>query len=60
MYSQCNANGNQYVLLDDIIDYRHDHTAITCDGQTTMRADGQTYMKANGKTVPHHGRISLT
>ncbi len=39
MYTQCNPNGNQYVLLDDIVDYCHDHTAITRDGQTTVRAD---------------------
>jgi hypothetical protein len=45
MYTQCNPDGNQYVLLDDIIDYRHDHMAITHDGQTTVHADGWTYMK---------------
>jgi hypothetical protein len=72
MYAQCDPDGNQYALLDDIIDYHHDHTAITCDGQTTVRADGWTYTKKStikwhlccqwkdGSTVPHHGRISLT
>ncbi len=45
MYAQCDPNSNQYVLFDDIIDYRHDHTEITRDGQTTVHADGRTYMK---------------
>ena len=45
MYAQCNPDGNQYVLLGNIIDFHHDHTAITHDGQTTVRADGWTYMK---------------
>jgi hypothetical protein len=45
MYAQCDPNGNQYVLLDKIIDYCHNHKAITREGQTTVCADGWTYMK---------------
>jgi hypothetical protein len=28
MYAQCDPDGNQFVLLDAIIDYRHDETAL--------------------------------
>ena len=45
MYAQCDPVGTQYILLDELIDYKHDKTAITRDGQMTVRSDGRTYMK---------------
>lgn len=34
MYAQCDPDGNQYLLLDDIIDHRHSDTAIKLADQT--------------------------
>jgi hypothetical protein len=45
MYVQCDPDGNQYVLLDSIIDHRRLVTAITPSDQKVVRPDGLTYMK---------------
>jgi hypothetical protein len=45
MYVQCNPDGNQYVLLDSIIDHRQLDTAIRPPDQKVVRPDGWTYMK---------------
>jgi hypothetical protein len=45
MYAQCNPDGNQYVLLDSIIDHRQLDTAIRPSDQKVVRPDGRTYMK---------------
>jgi hypothetical protein len=32
MYTQCNAEGNQYLLLNEVIDWRRDNnTAVACN-----------------------------
>ena len=43
MYSQCDPDGNQYVLLEDIIDHRKRETAISLADQDVVRADGRRY-----------------
>ena len=37
MYAPCNPNGNQYVLLDSIIDFRRSTTALCCVDQKTTQ-----------------------
>ena len=38
MYAQCNVNGNQYLLLDQLVDHQKDDTAITLKEQTVHHA----------------------
>jgi hypothetical protein len=45
MYVQCNPDGNQYVLLDSIIDHRQLDTAIRPSDQKVLRPNRWTYMK---------------
>jgi len=45
LYSQCDPDGNQYVLLSDIIDHRRLDTAIKLADQKVVRADGRTYLR---------------
>ncbi len=45
MYAQCDPDGNQYVLLDSITDYRHLDTAIRLADQTVVRPNGKTYKR---------------
>ncbi len=41
VYAQCDADGNQYVLLDAIVDYRKDPSvAVARDDQVTI-VDGK-------------------
>ena len=47
MYAQCDPDGNQYVLLDAIIDYRRDEMALRLSDQTVVRPDGRLYKKRN-------------
>ena len=35
MYAQCNANGNEYLLLDVLVDYHRDNKAISLVEQQT-------------------------
>ncbi len=37
MYAQCDPDGNQYVLLDSIIDHRRLDTATKLSDQTVVR-----------------------
>ena len=40
IYAQCNAEGNEYLLLDALIDYQKNNNAISLsDQQTTVWAD---------------------
>eukprot|EP00804_Cyclotella_cryptica_P012752 CCRYP_019201-RA/>CCRYP_019201-RA protein AED:0.73 eAED:1.00 QI:0/-1/0/1/-1/1/1/0/78 len=43
VYAQCDADGNQYVLLDAIVDYRRIHPAARND-QVSV-ADGKKIVK---------------
>ena len=36
MYTQCNADGNEYLHLDALVDYCKDNKAIPCVGQTSI------------------------
>ncbi len=47
MYAQCDPDGNQYVLLDSIIDHRRLDSAIRPSDQKVVRPDGGTYLKRN-------------
>jgi len=47
MYAQCDPDGNQYVLLDTIIDYRRLDTAIRLSDQIVVRPNGRTYKRRN-------------
>jgi hypothetical protein len=47
LYSQCDPNGNQYVLLEEIVDHQFLSTAITLSGQKNIRANGKTYLKCS-------------
>jgi len=47
MYAQCDPNGNQYVLLDSLVDHRCLVTTIQPADQKVVRPDGRTYMKRN-------------
>ena len=70
LYSQCDPDGHQYVLLDEIVDYRRTDLAIKLADQKVVHAKtvGPTCgvrpsagsCAANGKTVPPLGRTSLT
>ncbi len=45
MYAQCNPDGNQYVLLDSIIDHRRLDTVLRPPDQKNVRPDRRTYIK---------------
>jgi hypothetical protein len=47
MYSQCDPDGNQYVLLDSLIDHRRLDTALKLSDQIVVRNDNRTYKKRN-------------
>jgi hypothetical protein len=45
MYAQCDPNGNQYVLLDSIIDHNRLDFAIRPLDQYVVRPNGRTYLR---------------
>jgi hypothetical protein len=45
MYAQCDADGNQYMLLDQLVDHRKDDAAISLTDQTVHRDNGRTYRR---------------
>jgi hypothetical protein len=45
MYAQCDPNGNQYVLLDSIIDHKQLDSAIRPSDQKVVRPNRCTYLK---------------
>ncbi len=47
MYAQCDPDGNQYVLLDSLNDYRRLDTTLKLSDQTVVRNDNRTYKKRN-------------
>jgi hypothetical protein len=44
MYAQCDPDGNQYLLLADIVDHRGMDNAMKLNDQKVVRADGCTYL----------------
>jgi hypothetical protein len=68
MYAQCDPDGNQYILLDSIIDDKRLDSAIRPLDQKVVCFNGRTYLRrrsvywhcaANGRMVPHPGRALL-
>jgi hypothetical protein len=45
LYLQCDPNGNQFVLLEEIVDHQHLPTAIKLSDQKNIHANGKTYLK---------------
>jgi hypothetical protein len=45
MYAQCDPNGNQYMIMDGIIDHKVGPQAIKCDDQFVMVNGRQHYRK---------------
>jgi hypothetical protein len=45
MYSQCDPDGDEYILLDEIFDHRCTDTVIKLADQKVMRANGRTYLR---------------
>ncbi len=45
MYVQCYPDGNQYILLDFIIDHKRLDSAIRPLDQKVVRPDGRTYLR---------------
>ena len=47
MYAECDLDGNQYVLLDSIIDHQRRDTTLRLSDQTVVCSDNRTYVKHN-------------
>ncbi len=45
LYLQCDPDGNQYFLLEGIIDYRRLDNAIKLPDQKSVSPDGRTYLR---------------
>ncbi|KAL7536195.1 hypothetical protein ACHAXR_006978 [Thalassiosira sp. AJA248-18] len=45
MYAQCDSDGNQYILLDDIVDFRKNGDAISLSDQKTTDPRGRLYLR---------------
>jgi len=45
LYSQCDPNVHEYVLLDEIVDHRCTDLAIKLADQKVVRANGRTYLR---------------
>jgi len=41
MYAQCDPQGNQYILLDSLLDYRRSDSALSLADQTVVDARGR-------------------
>ena len=68
MYAQCDPERNQYVFLDDILDFRKTNSALSIEDKNIivkvrvslrcLLLDGK--YAANGKTGRHIGEILVT
>ncbi len=47
LYWQCDPDGNQYILLEEIVDHQHLPTTIKLSDQKIVRANGRTYLKCS-------------
>jgi hypothetical protein len=45
MYAQCDPDGNQYLLLADIVDHRSMNNALKLADQKVVQANGRTYLR---------------
>jgi hypothetical protein len=50
LYSQCDSEGHQFLVLDEIIDHVKDNTAITINDGYTMSYNGNQ-VGANNKKM---------
>ncbi len=65
LYSQCDPDGNQYVILKEIVDHQCLPAVVKLSDQNIVRADGSIQplvgnVAANGKTALCLGRVLLT
>ena len=68
MYAQCDPDGNQYLMLDYIVDFSRSNTNLCCDNQNFVKmyaltcADPQSSgsCDANGRTNQRLGKSYLT
>ena len=44
MYSQCDPDGNQYVMFDSIVDFRSSTTALCYADQKSLKADVRSFI----------------
>ena len=63
-FSQCDPDGNQYVLLDEIVDHQRLTTAIRFTDQKVVGTNGRTYLKhsttSSMTTINNDGKTSLS
>jgi hypothetical protein len=45
LYSQCDPDGHEYILLDEIVDHRRTDLAVKLADQKVVRANGRTYLQ---------------
>ena len=45
IYAQCDPDGNQYVLLEALVDHRSNDKAVKLSDQNTVTADGKSYQR---------------
>jgi hypothetical protein len=45
LYSQCDPDGHEYILLDESFDHRRTDSAIKLADQKVMHANGRTYLR---------------
>ena len=57
MYAQCDAEGNQYVLLDKIVDYRKDGHVVKAQDQTTNTSSLLFSLFLGARSYPCLGRM---
>ena len=57
MYAQCDANGNEYLLLESFINHRKNGPALSIEDQKVVIKGQEMLRKSTAdKTDPHHGR----
>jgi hypothetical protein len=47
LYSQCDPNGHEYILLDEIVGHRRTDSAIKLADQKVVRANDRTYLRCS-------------
>ena len=69
MYAQCEPDGNKYVMLDDLTDYRKSSKALSIENQKATDSCGHNVMRFstagwnfffNGRMEVHPGRSFVT
>ena len=60
LYSQCDPDGNHYVLLEEIVDYQRLPTAVKLSDQKTVRANGKTYQSKTIREYKYYKRVQFS